>query len=64
MNIAVVSTVLLGAVSFGKSPFTAMQLLWINLVMDVFAALALATESPHPSKLSARASKHNEKDQP
>jgi len=41
-----------------------MQLLWINLVMDVFAALALATESPHPSKLSARASKHNEKDQP
>jgi len=31
--------------------------------MDVFAALALATESPHPTKLSARASKHNDQDQ-
>ncbi len=40
-----------------------MQLLWINLIMDVFAALALATESPHPEYLSARARKHNEGDQ-
>lgn len=27
-------------------PFTAVQLLWINLVMDAFASLALATENP------------------
>jgi len=25
------------------------QLLWINLIMDTFAALALASEKPHPS---------------
>lgn len=35
------------------SPFTVMQILWINLVMDILAAIALATEAPHPTKLSA-----------
>ncbi|KAJ2787984.1 plasma membrane calcium [Coemansia interrupta] len=29
-----------------KSVFTAVQLLWINLIMDTFAALALATDPP------------------
>jgi len=29
-----------------------MQILWINLVMDVLAALALATEAPHPTELA------------
>ncbi|KAJ2895969.1 plasma membrane calcium, partial [Coemansia aciculifera] len=29
-----------------KSVFTAVQLLWINLIMDSFAALALATDPP------------------
>ncbi|KAJ2771757.1 plasma membrane calcium, partial [Coemansia nantahalensis] len=29
-----------------KSVFTAIQLLWINLIMDTFAALALATDPP------------------
>jgi Ca2+-transporting ATPase len=27
-------------------PLTAVQLLWVNLIMDTFAALALATEPP------------------
>jgi len=30
----------------GESPFSAVQLLWINLVMDTFAAFALGTEPP------------------
>jgi len=38
------------------SPFTAMQLLWINLIMDVLAAIALATEAPHPTELGPRVS--------
>lgn len=29
-------------------PFTVIQMLWINLIMDTFAALALATEPPTP----------------
>lgn len=30
----------------GESPFSPVQLLWINLIMDTFAAIALATEPP------------------
>jgi len=39
-------TVNLVALSMEKSPLTAVQMLWVNLIMDSFAALALATEPP------------------
>lgn len=29
------------------APFTALQLLWVNLIMDTLGALALATEPPY-----------------
>jgi Ca2+-transporting ATPase len=32
-------------------PLTVLQMLWINLIMDTFAALALATEPPYESVL-------------
>lgn len=32
--------------STGESVLTAVQLLWVNLIMDTFAALALATDAP------------------
>lgn len=35
-----------GAVIFEEAPLTAVQMLWVNLIMDSFAALALATEPP------------------
>lgn len=31
---------------FSESPLNAVQLLWINLIMDTFAAIALSTEPP------------------
>ena len=34
------------------SVLTAVQLLWVNLIMDTFAALALATDPPSPSILN------------
>ncbi|CAM6095891.1 unnamed protein product [Calypogeia fissa] len=34
------------AVSSGTVPLTAVQLLWVNLIMDTLGALALATEEP------------------
>ncbi|EFC45475.1 P-type II calcium ATPase [Naegleria gruberi] len=35
-------------------PLTAIQLLWVNLIMDTFAALALATEPPIPELLDRK----------
>eukprot|EP00250_Pteridium_aquilinum_P007109 c16899_g1_i1 orf=599-3622(-) len=31
----------------GEAPLTAVQLLWVNLIMDTLGALALATEAPY-----------------
>lgn len=46
VNFTCIIVVFLGACSFGCSPFNIIQLLWINLIMDVLAAIALATETP------------------
>jgi len=54
VNISVLVTVLLGVLWFGESPMAAAQLLWINLLMDTFAAFALATEPPLPSVIKGR----------
>jgi Ca2+ transporting ATPase len=42
----------LGAVVVKESPLTAVQMLWVNLIMDTLAALALATEKPSDSQLN------------
>ena len=39
-------TVNVAAISAGEVPLTAVQLLWVNLIMDTLGALALATEKP------------------
>lgn len=36
---------------FQDSPLKAVQMLWVNLIMDTFASLALATEPPTESLL-------------
>jgi len=38
----------IGGVFIGDSPLNSIQMLWVNLIMDTFAALALATEAPRP----------------
>lgn len=38
--------VVVGILCFNESPLSAVQLLWINLIMDTFAAIALSTEPP------------------
>eukprot|EP01118_Nematostelium_gracile_P018615 TRINITY_DN832_c0_g1_i2.p1 TRINITY_DN832_c0_g1~~TRINITY_DN832_c0_g1_i2.p1 ORF type:complete len:1035 (-),score=320.40 TRINITY_DN832_c0_g1_i2:105-3209(-) len=48
VNIVAVLIAFLGAVTTGESPLKAIQLLWVNLIMDTMAALALATETPTP----------------
>ncbi|KAL0244695.1 hypothetical protein GEMRC1_008777 [Eukaryota sp. GEM-RC1] len=46
VNIVAIAVAVLGATAMGNSPLHAVQLLWVNLIMDTFAALALATEQP------------------
>jgi magnesium-transporting ATPase (P-type) len=46
VNIVAVCIAFIGAISEGDSPLKAVQLLWVNLIMDTMAALALATEPP------------------
>lgn len=51
VNIAAVVTALVGAFAFQQSPLAAIQLLWVNLLMDSLASLALASEPPTPELL-------------
>ena len=46
VNVVAVSIAVIGAFTIGDTPLRAIQLLWVNLVMDTFASLALATEPP------------------
>jgi Ca2+-transporting ATPase len=46
-NVAALGTIFLGPFIGFKLPLTVTQMLWVNLIMDTFAALALATEPPH-----------------
>lgn len=51
VNIVAVSTACIGAIAVQESPLTAVQMLWLNLIMDSLASLALATESPTEAML-------------
>lgn len=46
VNVSVLLLVIVGILFFGESPLNSVQLLWINLIMDTFAAIALSTEPP------------------
>ncbi|XP_057445416.1 putative calcium-transporting ATPase 13, plasma membrane-type [Lotus japonicus] len=46
VNAAALVINFVAAVSAGEVPLTAVQLLWVNLIMDTLGALALATEKP------------------
>lgn len=46
VNISLILTIFIGIFIFSEPPMTAQMLLWINLVMDAFAAIALGTEPP------------------
>lgn len=46
VNLVACITVVLGAFTGTQSPLTVTQMLWVNLIMDTFAALALASLPP------------------
>merc|ERR1719361_1481696 len=62
LTVNVVALTLSTVAAFSSSyqlPLTAVQLLWVNLIMDTLAALALATELPTDSLLQRRPYRRN-----
>ena len=54
VNVAACLIVLIGAFIGAESPLTVTQMLWVNLIMDTFAALALASLPPTKSVMSEK----------
>jgi magnesium-transporting ATPase (P-type) len=61
VNVVAMAIVFMGAAIFGENVLTSVQILWVNLIMDTFAALALATESPSESMLDRMPHSRNAK---
>jgi Ca2+-transporting ATPase len=59
INVVALAVALTGPFIGVKMPLTVVQMLWVNLIMDTFAALALATEPPH-WKVMARPPRRSE----
>lgn len=53
-NVSTLFISFLSAVILVESPFKAVQLLWVNLIMDSLGALALATGKPHDNLLEQK----------
>ena len=53
-NVVAVFMTLLGGVILRDSPLNSIQMLWVNLIMDSFASLALATEPPNDKLLKRK----------
>ena len=54
VNVAACLTVLFGAFTGTESPLTVTQMLWVNLILDTFAAMALASLPPSPQVMNAK----------
>lgn len=54
VNVVAVTFTFISSLAVGQSPFTATQMLWVNVIMDTLAALALATEPPSKGLLKRK----------
>ncbi|KAL0239176.1 hypothetical protein PCE1_004867 [Barthelona sp. PCE] len=54
VNLVALTVAFVGSVSGNGSPLKATQLLWVNLIMDTLAALALSTEPPSDALLERK----------
>lgn len=52
VNVAACFIVLFGAFMGTESPLTVTQMLWVNLIMDTFGAMALASLPPSPAVMA------------
>jgi len=61
VNVVALGICMVGAVTGFGTPLKPVQLLWVNLIMDTFGALALATEEPTPDLLDRKPYGRNDK---
>ena len=54
INVVACLVVLIGAFTGTESPLTVTQMLWVNLIMDTFAAIALASLPPNKKVMTER----------
>lgn len=60
VNVAACLTVLVGSFMGTQAPLTVTQMLWVNLVMDTFAAMALASLPPGHDVMNRKPRSQNE----
>ncbi|KAI3750311.1 hypothetical protein L2E82_20945 [Cichorium intybus] len=60
VNIVALMINFVSACITGSAPLTAVQLLWVNLIMDTLGALALATEPPNDGLMNRQPVKRTE----
>ena len=60
VNVVAVVLAMVGAITIQQSPLGSVQLLWVNLIMDSFASLALATDPPTEKHLERKPHKRKE----
>jgi Ca2+-transporting ATPase len=52
INVSALAIAFLGPFLGIRPPFTVLQLLWINVIMDTFASIALCSEPPRPGVMN------------
>jgi Ca2+-transporting ATPase len=61
INVSALAITFLGIVFLNvKAPFTVLQLLWINVIMDTLASIALCSEPPRPGVMKLPPKKRDE----
>lgn len=60
INVVACLIVLIGAFTGTESPITVTQMLWVNLIMDTFAAMALASLPPNESVMKSKPRKRTD----
>lgn len=60
INVSALAIAFLGPLFGVKPPFTVLQLLWINVIMDTFASIALCSEPPRPGLMKMKPKRRDE----
>jgi P-type Ca2+ transporter type 2C len=60
INVSALTIAFLGPFLGVEPPFTVLQLLWINVIMDTFASIALCSEPPRPGLMGLPPKRKNE----